>query len=490
MQVIEQDDHVRADPQRPDDRTTTLLSTLRSLLPDRTAVLSTVALWLPMFGWLLLFQPGMVSPDSLSVWNQVRTGVWTDAHPPLYTAAMWVSRAITGDPSLLTALQGLLLAAGIVACARSLIRLGAPRIGTAVVATVLAWSPMIGAFSVSLWKDVPYAGAFLFAAARSVDLITAHLRGAASTRAVVSLAVWSSALVLLRQNGFLLVGVLLVGLIVGLPGRRRQLLICLACPILVLAVAKFVVYPAVGIRPADSNVTIANLLHDIAAQIDRDPDALRPHERAALEQLAPLEVWSSTFRTSGCWSQNWQFDPRFRWDRVSAVRGRLVKTWARLALEHPIVELRNRACVSAIAWSPFPVGPSYTVERAVAPNDDGLKLQSISDAATSRAVDLLTELDRQPAQAVLWRAPGWMLLAAASVATAAFRARRPILLMVLLPLGAFVASVAPVVPSQDARYMMPALMLAVLMLPVGWRRPAPTDQRDAGTGASPRRTGP
>lgn len=451
-------------------------STLVRVLPDRTSVAATVVLWTPMLGWLLLFQPGMVSPDSLSAWRQVLSGTWTDAHPPLYTAGMGLSHALLSSPVLLGGAQSLLLAAGIVAASRSLVRFGAPRSGVIVAATLLALSPMIGAFSVSLWKDVPYAGAFLFAAARSIDLVTARLERRRPIRQTVSLAIWAALVVLLRQNGVLLVAALFLTLIVVLPGQRRRLVAGLVGAIAVLAVAKAVVYPLAGIRPADSNASMANLLHDIAAHVAEDPAALTPSDRALLEQLGPIETWTDAFSRTRCWSQNWQFDPAFRWEEIPPVRTRLLALWARLAVADPLVEVRNRACVAAIAWSPYPVGPTYTVERSVAPNHDGLIAATVSPELTRMARELLADLDSQPAQSLLWRAPAWMMLAAASVAIAAFRARRALVAAVIVPLGAFVLSVAPVVPSQDARYMIPALMFAVLLLPTAWRTPRSTDR--------------
>ena len=79
---------------------------------------------------------------------------------------MWVSTTLFDSPSLLTLGQSLFLAAGIVAVARSLLRLGANRKAVYGVTAVVAVSPMVGAFSVSLWKDIPYGAAFLLISAR------------------------------------------------------------------------------------------------------------------------------------------------------------------------------------------------------------------------------------------------------------------------------------------------------------------------------------
>ena len=136
---------------------------------------------------------------------------------------MWLSSRLVDSPALVTLAQSLLLACGIVACGRGLVRLGVPPVATVVASVLVAWSPMVGAFSVSLWKDVPYAAVFLLASARTLDLVQARLSGDRNRPAVVSLTAWLIPLTLLRQNGLILAVALMAGLIATIPGHRRWL---------------------------------------------------------------------------------------------------------------------------------------------------------------------------------------------------------------------------------------------------------------------------
>jgi hypothetical protein len=464
--------------ERERDRIRAALSGIRR--PDRASVLLTAAVALPMLVWLALYQPGMMSPDSVGMWQQAVNGGWTDGHPPIYTAALWVASETVGSPWLVTVAQSLLLAASMVAVGRASTRLGVPRNWAVVPVVVLAISPMVGAFAISVWKDVPYAAVFLFAGARTVDLVTARLADRDPTPLLVPLTGWLVLAALLRQNGLVMAVVLLVAVasLLG-PGRRRFAAVAGATVVVVLVGAKAVVYPALEVAPSPPNASVANVLHDLAAHVAADDGALSDEQLDVLEQLAPLDEWERAYGSTGCWSQNWQFDEAFDWDRIPELRSELLGAWTSAAVADPATLVRNRMCVAAIVWSPWPLGPAYTVERSVAPNSDGLVGATVWEGGTDAADDVLGAADGGAAPALLWRAPLWMLLAAVAAAVAARRQRRPALLAVVAPLVALVAAVLPFNPSQDARYMFPGLLLAVLLLPVALRRPSDPARRSA-----------
>ena len=134
---------------------------------------------------------------------------------------------------------------------------------------------------------------------------------------------------------------------------------------------------------------------------------------------------------------------------------------------------RNRLCVGAVAYRPDNEGALYTVSRGIDQNPDGLRTVPISDRLHERAVSLLDRLDENDVQSWAWRAPGWIYLAYVVFAVVAVKRRRWILLLPVLPLAMLQLSVLPVNPAQDARYMFPGLILAVLLLPglaLVWRR--------------------
>lgn len=436
-----------------------------------TKPLPVLLVWLPMLGWYAALRPGIMSADSLSVWRQAAEGDWVDVHPPAYTAAMWVSRMAVGDPSLLTLGQSLLLAAGIVALCRAVIRFGAPRMLVVVVAAALSLSPMVGGFALSLWKDVPYTGALLFVTARVVDLARVRVMDESDGRPVLrSLGVWLLVAVAMRQNGILFALALLGILFLILPNLRRALALLAAVVVGFLVVLKVAVYPLAGVHAAPDQAAVSMFLHDIAAVARSHPDGFEPSDRALLDWVAPFELWQAESAKFGCSTANWEWSEDFDWTRIEGRSGDYVRLWMEVAAEEPATVAGNRLCVGAIAFRPDTVGVLYAVSTGVDPNDLGLRTEPLVDGLHDLAVDLLRGAARPRWQWVLWRAPTWIYAAWGSLIVAAIRFRRPLLLLPGLPLIALQFSVFVVNPAQDARYMFAGLLAGVLLLPLATAR--------------------
>ena len=129
--------------------------------------------------------------------------------------------------------------------------------------------------------------------------------------------------------------------------------------------------------------------------------------------------------------------------------------------------MRNRLCVGGIAWRPTDRGVLYTVSRGIDENRLGLETRALLPALTEPARDLLDAFDRPSIQWIAWRAPTWIYLAYVVVGLTAWRRRMPSLALPLLPLACLQLSVVALNPAQDARYMLPAELLAILVLPLG-----------------------
>ena len=456
----------------------------RRRLPDRTAVLLTLAAWLPMLGWYAALRPGLMSADSLTVWQQATAGDWVDLHPPVYTAGMWVSSRLVGGPGLLTLGQSLLLAASIVGLARSVRRLGAPPAAVAVAAGLVVLSPMTGLFAVSLWKDVPYTAALLLASARVVDLAAARLRPeAADVRAILrSLTVWLVAVTLLRQNGLIFAAVVLAVLALVLRGRRGSVALAGAVVVLSLVTAKAVVYPLAGVRRSPAQASVAMLLHDVAAVARTDPAVFEPDDRALLGLVAPFETWRESSARFGCSSANWQWGAEFSWGAVEDRAGEYVGLWTEVVRERPRRVVANRLCVGAITWRPDSEGTLYTVSAGVDANPFGLRTRPLVSGLDAAAREVIEATNEPSLQWVLWRGPTWIYAGWAGLLVAGIRRRRPAVLLAGLPGLALPLSVFPFNPAQDARYMFGGVVLGAMLLTLAGSRsgaPAGDDAHEA-----------
>lgn len=424
--------------------------------------------WLPMLWWFAAFRPGLMSGDSLDSWRQATEGDWKDLQPPLYTAAMWLSHTLVGSPSLLTLAQSLLLAASIAAVGGSLVRLGLDSRLVIAVCGIVVSTPMVGAFSISLWKDIPFTAAVLFVLARLIDLVANRLGadGPAPAATLQSIFLWSAFAVLIRQNGILVAGVVLaVVWLVARELRARAAVALVAC-VGVLIGAKVVAYPLLGVERGPANSEIATMLHDVASVAAQDPAALDDGDRALLETIAPIEVWAEERRRFGCTSANWQYLDAFDWDRLDGEQRRYVTLWFELLGENPWTVIKSRVCAGSIAWRPDNRGLLYTASRGVDPNEFGLRTVPVVRWWHDVGVDVLDALNRKAVQPFVWRAPAWLYMSYAVVGFTAWRRRRAILLLPLALPAAQQVAVVVLNPAQDARYLMAGLIGAWLLLPM------------------------
>lgn len=453
------------------------------LRPERAAVVATFLAWLPMLGWYAALRPGLMSADSLAVWGQATRGGWVDIQAPAYTAAVWLSAQIVGGPDLVTLGQSLFLAAALVAVARAVVRMGAPLRPVVVVTAAAAASPMAGAFAVSLWKDVPYTAALLFAAARVFDVTSLRLTGrAVGAATVASLTAWLLAAAAFRQNGVLFALAVLAVLGVVLAGDRRRVAAAAAAVVAFTLVLKSVFYPAMGVAPTPTQATLGLFLHDIAAVARTHPEVFEPEDRAVLVRNAPFEVWRAQSASYGCGSANWQHSPEFDWVRVEGRAGDYLAVWAEGLREQPRRVLANRLCVGGVAWQPWADGSVYTVSRGVDPNDLGLRTRPLIPGLEPAAVATIDRMNDPGVQRLVWRGSTWIYLSLAVLAVVAARVRRAALLLAAVPAVALQFSVFVVSPAQDARYMFPGVLLGAMLLPV-----AALGARGEGSRSTPRR---
>ncbi len=421
-----------------------------------------------MLLWFAAFRPGIMTTDSLNHWEQANHGGWVDVQPPAYTAMMSLSAWLTDSPILLTLGQSLFLAAAIAAVARSLVHAGAPRRATAIVAAGVALTPMIGALSVALWKDIPYTACLLLATARLIDVMPAQLRGdAISTRkALASCSLFLLSASVLRQNGVLFgVALLFLSSLLLRPFRRLATTLSLAL-IVVVATTKVLLFPAIGIDPTPTHAKVATLSHDIASFAATKPEIFEASDRALLERVAPFDAWQARYNNFGCSTASWTFDTSFRWQRLNGHGGEVLRLWVTLFLDHPGTMLGHRLCASSVAWRPDPVGFLYTVSAGIDRNDQGLETVPISDGLHRLGRSVLSASEKPPVQWLLWRAPIWIYSAYCVVAFIVWRRRRPMLLLLVVPLAAQQLSVLFVNPAQDARYMMFSFAYAILLMPL------------------------
>ncbi|MCK2215188.1 hypothetical protein MF672_015535 [Actinomadura sp. ATCC 31491] len=429
--------------------------------------------------WWAAFYPGLFSRDSVLYLSHTVVGPWVSDHSVLYDAIMWLSFTETGDLGAVTFAQTTAMAGALTFLAQSLKALGAPRRLTTAVVVLMPLAPPVGAFTVTLWKDVPFticavavAGVCArFAAARRV-----------SGPGLAALGALSLALGLFRANGFLVVGVAVVALLVVLRARRLRLLlvgtVAAALPLLLTNV----VLPQVGIAAPAKTYVYHTAFGDLAVAFRDRPALFRAEDRALLESVAPLDRW---WWGGTCYTINtliWRED--FSWPQADAHAGELLALWRRLLTEDPGLVVDARLCRGAIAWRPvgdprFTGGGTYrfslrpTADTYVGPGKVAdfpgrwvFSLRPLSHELYQVAGPWLTGSLAPEYDWALWRGASWAYLSYLAVALGAAARRNRYVLGVAAVVAGQQLAVLANISAQDFRYMASPILIGVLLVPL------------------------
>ncbi|MFB9678591.1 hypothetical protein [Streptosporangium vulgare] len=365
---------------------------------------------LALLGWWLAFHPGLMSPDSVTYVAHVTTGPWVAGQSVAYDALLGFSLRVTGDLSPVTLLQTVAMAAALTHLAGAIRSLGVRGRPLLVAVGCAALSPPLGAFTVAMWKDVPFTVCAVLAAGTAVRLATrpgarggARSRGRGAARAVVwdedrvggaaGTVVWDEdrvggaagtvvrdadgkrggagrgdgrwgwdprfaalgaellGLGLFRNNGFLVASIaaaLLVALLSGRPGARRWVAALAAGAVAAPLLLLGIGYPAMGIAPPSRSFAYQTVFGDLAVAYERRPRLFDREQRALLAGIAPLDVWR---RGATCQTMAGVFfDPGFGHARAEERISDVLELWRGLLVRAPGMMLGTRICRAALAW--------------------------------------------------------------------------------------------------------------------------------------------
>jgi hypothetical protein len=451
----------------------------------RLGLLSYVASQVVLLLWWAAFFPGLFSYDSVMYVWQATTGHWSTSHSVLYNGFLWLSLVITGQAWLLTLAQTALMAGGIAYAVTGLRRLGvsAGWLFTAAVAAVCL--PALGTFTVYVSKDV----GFVLCAVFLLGTVARLVAGSRPLWTLWTLFAELALVSLFRPNGYLVIALTVLGLSLVLRGLWLRLTACGVGAVAVGALATTVLYPALGVQPAGSELVLGPAYADLAVALHDRPAAFTPADLALLSTVAPLSYWRDT---ANCYDADATVNygrPSFSIDAARAHAGQLFDLWRRVAERTPDVVAGARLCRGAIAWDPFPAGRTVKIpiagtrtyfdfpvhQIAQSPYAGAIRSAPLSGFLHRVAVFARRASNAPPIAWLAWRGAAWAYLAYASVGLFAWRRRSWAPLALVAVVAATQITVMLDNPSQLVRYMAGPLLLGILLLPLAFARPAAPD---------------
>jgi hypothetical protein len=441
--------------------------------------------------WWVAFYPGTLSYDSIMYVWQATTGNWSTQHSTLYNGLVWLSLYSTGQLALLTLAQAVALAAGLAYAVSGLRRLGISARWLAVAAVAATCLPVVGTFIVYVSKDVPFAICQVWLLGTVARVIAARPRPPA--RLFLIIFAEFTLMALFRQNAFVVIGLATAILVAVLAGLRWRLAVAGAAAVAVGLLGNGAVFPAIGVKPAGSELVLGPAYADIAVAYAERPGDFTAAERGLLAAVAPLDYWSGSANCYNADSTVSYGAEEFNFAAARQRRAELFDLWVRLVKRMPDQMIEARLCRGSIAWNPFP-GPErgQTIKVPIAGVSTlfdfprGRLAQSafasaidsspLSGTAHAMAVFARRVSDTRAFEWFAWRGATWAYVAYLAVILLANRRRDIALLGLAAIVAAHQLNVMVNNPSQLVRYMAGPIILGILLLPLAFTRASTADR--------------
>jgi hypothetical protein len=444
-----------------------VIFTLLVAQPARKVIMQPVSRWewlwyaLPLIiTWsiyLLAFWPGIMSPDSLNQWEQMQTGVYSDAHPAFHTFTNWIITRLWLSPAAV-ALAQILTFSFVLGWGLSVLRrYGAPRWIPWVTIVLLILIPSPGFIVITLWKDVFYTIAVVALSIQVFEITMSQGEWIKTKAGWVFLGVVSALVALYRHNGMPVAFGMLFCLLLFYRTLWKHLAKALLLALLICVVIRSPIYRLLGVTANPSG--IAAFSHLIARYTNSNTLIL-PEERAMLLNLRPDETWPYD-----CYMEsNLVFDGRYNFEFAYYNVTPLAVLSAKLIYRNPGVFLDHMICNSAFVYRiTQPPNSQYeTVWYDISPNNLGLVTRSVMPELQR----FLTQWSEQSLQSIswlIWRVPLWGYLFFAGILIYLIRSKNWRVILIMFPILLNELPLTFLTLGQIYRYVFPTHIVSILM---------------------------
>lgn len=310
------------------------------------------------FLWWIFLWPGVTSRDSYTQIIQALGLVgYSDAHPIAHTMVIQLllrpALAVTGNMysaiAFVTLAQLVALAIVVGLSVEALHRLNIPRWVPVSILVTFAAHPLLGWYSVTLWKDV-WISAFLLAFA-TVTLIIAYRR---NRELSVGWKLWGMLVLvaigamLAKKTGVYIVIPSMVIAVIFLKGLRLRWLFAGLASLVLYAGLHMGLMAAFQVQPGSETEAWSLPVQQIARVVKNDPDGLTTTQRARLDLFFPGEDIGAVYEP---WKSNVVKD-RLDPQALAEHRSELIALWAELGKAHPAIYLDALAAQTYGYWYP------------------------------------------------------------------------------------------------------------------------------------------
>lgn len=326
-------------------------------------VLLLLLCWLPT---LLSLFPGAFSYDAYQEWEQVAQGTITSHHPVLHV--LFVGGLVEGLHTLtgsynvgiaVCSILQMVILANVLAYTVSFLRkLQLPE-GISLFALLFyAFSPVIQLFSISATKDVLFSAALLLFFLFTLRICCGEESFWGMRKNWIFLGLSAFFSMVLRNNGFYIVVIVLLVMAVNMLRRQKRLekgfLAMLAGVAILYGIYVGPFYSVLGVTPGGIEEMLSVPLQQMARVHRYDYDSLEQQDLELLYSVIPKENWDSYRSTVSDYVKH-------GFDKNAFERNKMdfVKLWAKWGVQHPLTYINSFLLGTVDFWYPNAVVDGY-----------------------------------------------------------------------------------------------------------------------------------
>lgn len=418
--------------------------------------------------WLLIFWPGLMSPDSVNQWSQMLSGNLNDWHPAFHTLTNWMITRLWLS-SAAVALAQIAGLSGVVGCGLARIRrLGTPTPVVWATCALFSLSPVNGTMVITLWKDIPYSICVLALTLLVLEIAASNGAWLEPRPRWMLLGGVAALTALYRHNGPVAGFGTLAVLALVYPHQRRRLAVALLVALGVWLGVRGPLYSGLGVT-TNTLPSLMPLIHQVAAHmVARTP--LEQEDQAYLNSIRPASVgWPYSCYSIG--PTVW--DGQFRWDVIEANPGRFTRLWWNLTRRDPRPVLKHLLCSSALvvnvtqpAGSYFSASAVWITEQGgpgtIHPNELDLRPKSLLPRLALPLATMLMRSQRPELSWFVWRPAMYLYIALGGALILSVRSRRWTYLLMIASITLHSATVLVTGIAQNVRFQYPVYLVALL----------------------------
>ena len=423
--------------------------------------------WLCLVVWsiyLAAFWPGLMSPDSISQWEQVLLKSISNNYPAFHTLTNWLVTRFWYSPAAIAIIQMVSLAVVFSYVLCELEFWGVSKRVCSLIAVMFSMSPVNGMLVITLWKDIPFTAAML--ALFAILLRTVRTDGNWLLTLNGMGTLWGALLLisLFRHNGVpIVVASLIVLLLVWRKQCGRTIVRIGINWLLVFIIITGPIFRLIGIWPMATFFAYQNLLHQIGALVHNGAiEAQRDID--FLVNMQPIETWTRQYH---CHSLNpLIYNEEFKHGFLEQSAKPLLGIWWRGVRQNPELLLRHQLCVTELLWRiTEPVdkeGRLYITENGIVPNHLGLRTDSLWPQARAFLNRLVKRTSEPDLVWIVWRPAFYLYILFLLIGLATLRLKNCKMLLVGIPAVLNTTVWSLIITTQDLRFQYPVYVMAMI----------------------------